>query len=405
MIPIAALRRRVIDPGCIAAVTPIVYDDARRRGVRALQVRNARGLQLSLIVDRGLDASELLHRGVPLTWYGPGNAAPVEARDPSVDAFARTFFGGLVTTCGMDAYGPPGSDAWGSWPQHGHFNRTAASDVRFATDWTVDDPTIEVAATIRQFRIFGAALRVDRIWRMRVDANIVELSDRVTNDGGDRQPHLLLYHCNAGYPLLDERTVWTLDAAEAQPRDDAAASALDRWGDGGIPQAEFSEQVFMHQPRADFEGWANATVSNPMLDGGTALSVAFRPEQLPGLFTWRMLGFGTYVMAVEPANCTTVGGRRAAGNDGTLPFLEPGETREYVLRFEVTTSTGENHPMQEISSRAPFSLVASDGFFAPARRRIAAPERKNERDQGDHREVGDRAFRDGSGRAERRAAA
>ena len=108
-LPIAELRRRVIDPACVAGVTPVVYDDARRRGVRAIHVRNARGLRLSLIVDRGLDASELLYRGVPLTWYGPGNAAPVEGRDPSVDAFERTFFGGLVTTCGMDAYGPPGS--------------------------------------------------------------------------------------------------------------------------------------------------------------------------------------------------------------------------------------------------------------------------------------------------------
>nr|MDQ6931064.1 DUF4432 family protein [Candidatus Eremiobacteraeota bacterium] len=64
--------------------------------------------------------------------------------------------------------------------------------------------------------------------------------------------------------------------------------------------------------------------------------VSFRPEQLPGLFTWRMLGFGAYVMAVEPANCTNVGGRLAAGE--TLPFLEPGELREYILRFEVRSA-------------------------------------------------------------------
>ena len=52
-----------------------------------------------------------------------------------------------------------------------------------------------------------------------------------------------------------------------------------------------------------------------------------------------------------------------------------------------------------------FSLVAPDGFLAPARRRIIAPEREDERDRDDHREVGDRASEDGSGRAERRAAA
>ncbi|MGA3035903.1 MAG: DUF4432 family protein [Vulcanimicrobiaceae bacterium] len=332
-LPIAELRRRAIDPASIAGVTPVVYDDARRRGVRALHIRNALGLELSLIVDRGLDASELLYHGVPLTWYGPGNAAPVEGRDPSVDAFERTFFGGLVTTCGMDAYGPPGRDAWGSWPQHGHFNRTAATDVRFVTDWHTVEPAIEIAATILQFQMFGAALRVERTWRVRIDQNIIELRDRVTNDGGGREPHMLLYHCNAGYPLLDERTFWKLDAAETQPRDDVAARGMDKWADGDSPHAGFEEQVFIHKPRANSEGWSNATVCNPTLHGGTALTVSFRPEQLPGLFTWRMLGFGSYVMAVEPANCTNVGGRRAAGD--ALPFLEPGELREYMLRFEV----------------------------------------------------------------------
>jgi hypothetical protein len=330
---IAELRRRVIDPTSVAGVTPVVYDDARRRGVRALQVRNALGLQLCLIVDRGLDASELLYRGVPLTWYGPGNASPVEGRDPSVDAFERTFFGGLVTTCGMDAFGPPGRDAWGSWPQHGHFNRTAAVDVRFMTDWNADEPAIEITGTIHQFQMFGAALRVERAWRVYVDSNTIELRDRVTNDGGRREPHLLLYHCNAGHPLLGERTFWTLDAEKAEPRDDVAASGLDRWADGGAPRAEFKEQVYSHKPRADENGWSIAIVRNPTLHHGTAMAVSFRPEQLPGLFTWRMLGFGTYVMAVEPANCTNVGGRLAAGD--ALPFLEPGELRDYILRFEV----------------------------------------------------------------------
>ncbi len=50
-----------------------------------------------------------------------------------------------------------------------------------------------------------------------------------------------------------------------------------------------------------------------------------------------MLGHKTYVMSMEPANCPTIEGREAALNRGTLPFLEPGETREYKLSFEVRT--------------------------------------------------------------------
>jgi hypothetical protein len=48
-----------------------------------------------------------------------------------------------------------------------------------------------------------------------------------------------------------------------------------------------------------------------------------------------MLGVKTYVMALEPANCPTIEGRTAARERGTLPFLEPGETRHYELEFDV----------------------------------------------------------------------
>jgi hypothetical protein len=334
----ADVRRRAIDPSRIAGVTPVVYCDGPRRGVRAFQMRNARGLELTVIADRALDASELRFGGIPLSWYGPGNAVASRDLDPSVDAFERTFFGGLLTTCGLDAFGPPGSDRWGSWPQHGHVNHLTARDVSARGVSDDGEPVIEVRGVVVQFRMFGPALRLERSWRMSLWDNRIVLSDRVINDGGSAVPHMLLYHCNAGYPLLDEHTVWTIDAAATKPRDADAAAALDVWMDGGMPQADFREQVFVHEPRADGDGWARATATNPDLLGGSSLTIAFRPEQLPALFTWRMLGYGTYVMAAEPANCAEVRGRKAAEAAGVLPMLAPGEERRYELRFEVAGS-------------------------------------------------------------------
>jgi hypothetical protein len=335
-------RRRSIDPARIAGVNPIVFDDPQRRGVRALQVRNATGLGLTLIPERGLDASELLYGGMPLTWYGPGNAAPSWNLDPSVDAFNRTFFGGLVTTCGMDAFGPPGHDRWGSWPQHGHFNHLAARDVRY--DAIGDGPTaaIEVRGTVLQFAMFGEALRIERTWTIGLYENLVTLQDRVSNDGGSAQPHFVLYHCNIGWPMLDEQTQWRIDASQSMPRDDVAAKAFEQRFASGAPQEVFAEEVFVHTPLARDDGWARATAINDRLQGGLALSVAYRPAQLPALFTWRMLGYGTYVMAAEPANCSDVRGRAAAAADHTLPMLEPGEVRDYELRFSIrATHRGE----------------------------------------------------------------
>ena len=336
-------RRRAIDPARIAGVTSIVFDDPQRRGVRALQVRNATGLGLTLIPDRGLDASELLYCGMPLTWYGPGNATPSEALDPSVDAFERTFFGGLVTTCGMEAFGPPGHDRFGTWPQHGHFNHLAARDVRYAAIGDGPTAAIEVRATILQFAMFGEALRIERTWTIALYENLVTLHDRVSNDGGSAQPHMVLYHCNVGSPMLDEETLWRVDASQSTPRDAIAAEAFEQRFHGGAPQANFAEEVFTHTPRAGDDGWSRATAINDRLQDGVALSVAYRPDQLPALFTWRMLGYGTYVMAAEPANCSNVRGRAAAAADHTLPMLAPGEVRDYDLRFSIrATHRGEH---------------------------------------------------------------
>jgi hypothetical protein len=336
------LRHRAIDPARIAGVSPIVFDDPPRRGARALQVRNATGLGLTLIPERGLDASELLYGGVPLTWYGPGNAAPSSNLDPSVDAFDRTFFGGLVTTCGMDAFGPPGQDGFGAWPQHGHFNHLAARDVRYGTIGERSAATIEIRGTILQFAMFGAALRIERTWKIGMYENTVTLHDRVSNDGGREQPHMLLYHCNVGWPMLDERMHWRVDASHSTPRDEVAAKAFDERFLGGAPQDAFNEQVFVHDPLPGDDGWARATAINEQLQGGLALSIAYQPVQLPALFSWRMLGYGTYVMAVEPANCANVRGRAAAAADRSLPMLDPGEARDYELRFSVlATNVGD----------------------------------------------------------------
>jgi hypothetical protein len=330
-----ALRRRTIDPARLVGVASFVFDDGTRRGVRALQARNADGLELTVIPERGLDACELRFRGRPVTWYGPGNAVAARSLDPNEDAFARSFFGGLVTTCGMDAFGDPGADRYGSWPQHGHQSRLAASDVRITTHLDDDDAHLAIGGTIRQFAMFGAALRVERTWRIDAFANVVALHDRVTNDGGSPTPQMVLYHCNVGHPFLSEATRWTFPAPPPEPRDDEARAGLAFYDRGGAPEAAFAEQVFLHRPVAGAEGWAHARAHDPAF-GGT-LDVAFRPEQLPALFSWRMLGFGTYVMAVEPANCGVVQGRARAEAEGVLPMLAAGESRDYDLRFTIAS--------------------------------------------------------------------
>jgi hypothetical protein len=46
------------------------------------------------------------------------------------------------------------------------------------------------------------------------------------------------------------------------------------------------------------------------------------------------MGMGEYVCGIEPGN-GFVGGRKAERENGTLRFIEPGETVRFVLEFNV----------------------------------------------------------------------
>lgn len=334
-----ALEARVGDPLQLGGITPIVYDDGRARGTRGFLLRTGGGLEVEIVADRGLDALSATYRGIPLTWRGPGGLAHPAYSETGIASFERDFFGGLMTTCGLEAFGPAGSDIDGSWQQHGYINHAPAEAVACNAQWEGDRCTFTVSGTVRDARMFGATLRLERTWRAILGENTLRLHDRVTNDGGERVPHMLLYHCNAGFPLLDEEMELSVTHASVRARDDVARAALDVWNRGGPPQSDFKEQVFIHEPCAEDDGWARASASNARLDGGrgVSLTVRYRPDQLPALMTWRMLGVKTYVMAMEPANCPTIEGRVAARERGTLPFLEPGETRHYDLEFDVRT--------------------------------------------------------------------
>lgn len=324
----------------IGGIRAIRLDDGRAQGMRALEVRTGSGLEFLCLADRALDIAALDYRGIPLAWQAPaGIAAPAyyDAHDPS---FARNFFGGLVTTCGLNAFGPPGTDEWGEWGQHGRVNHLPAEELSQRTWWNGDACTFEISGVVREAELFGETLRLHRTWRTYLGSNRIELTDRVTNEGGASVPHMLLYHCNGGFPLLDDATRVYASHRSVAPRDARAREGLDAWDRGGPPDAGFAEQVFIHEPVACDDGWARALIANDNLNAphGIALCVCFKPAQLPALFSWRMLGVKQYVMSVEPANCPTIAGRLAARAAGTLPFIEPGESRTYELRFEVLDS-------------------------------------------------------------------
>ncbi len=186
-------------------------------------------------------------------------------------------------------------------------------------------------------RVFGANLTLRRKVSARVGESRIRIEDILQNKGFDPQPLMLLYHINLGWPLLDEtaRLVGPGKSGEPpEPRDEEARSGLETWDRFAPPTSGFREHVFF-RPEVGTGGWTEARLENPTLEGGLALAIRFRPEELPEFVQWTMTGEGTYVLGLEPATCR-VGGREAEEEAGRVIWLEPGEARRSRLEIEVS---------------------------------------------------------------------
>ncbi|MBC5828934.1 MAG: DUF4432 family protein [Candidatus Eremiobacteraeota bacterium] len=311
----------------VAGITPFEYSGGRADGVRALEVRSGGGLRVVFLADRALDPLFVEYKGVPLCWQSANGVVAGE------HDFFDSFFGGLMTTCGLTNFGPAGEDRWGSFKQHGRINHIDAENV--SAQLSDDGLTFEIYGQVRETRLFGESLVLRRWWSIPVGGNSIELRDVVSNEGASAWPHMMLYHCNAGFPLLADGTRIHLSHSGMRARDTQAEKGLKLWNRGGPPDANFQEQVFIHDMCAvGGENDAVALIENSNVNGESlGLAVFFSVRSLPAAMTWRMLGYGTYVMAVEPANCAAIQGRSFAKEHNMLKMIEPGESVSYSLRF------------------------------------------------------------------------
>jgi hypothetical protein len=185
---------------------------------------------------------------------------------------------------------------------------------------------------MRQARLFGENLRLERTVSAWLGGARIAVDDVIENLADAPAPLMVLYHINLGFPLLDEAS--TLEAAPhpVRPRDADAAPGLTEWDRIGPPISGFREQVFYHDLPAGDDGWASIALRNPAL--GLRLAVRFWKPTLPNLIQWKQTGQGAYVLGLEPANCG-VEGRATDRARGALQFLQPGARREFHVEIEV----------------------------------------------------------------------
>jgi len=348
--------RRIGSLAQLGGTRRVELAEGRAKGVAAIEFHTGSGLEFTVLPDRGLDIPFCTYKGVNLVFLAPGGVAHPAFHDPAGFEWLRTFFGGLLTTCGLTYFGDPGRDGEEELGLHGRYAALPATQVCDLSRWDGDEFLLEVTGTVTEAALFGDKLRLERSVRSRIGDRSLTVRDRVQNVGYRDSPFTILYHLNAGFPLLDGACVLESTSTAAEAYDAAAEAALPEAASFQPPDPAFPSMGldYLHTMAADGQGFAWAALINPELAAGAhaagpagpagpggqagpvglGLYLKFRADTLPFLNEWKYLAEGDYVVGIEPAN-TKIVNRATLRRSGRLPSLRPGETREMEVEIGV----------------------------------------------------------------------
>lgn len=92
---LVSVRRKIGHPDQLFGSRLVRVADGPGDGIRMLEVWNAAGLRLDVLVDRGFDIHGVTYRGWPLHWLGPQAMRSRFVYEPQGWGWLRSFHGGL----------------------------------------------------------------------------------------------------------------------------------------------------------------------------------------------------------------------------------------------------------------------------------------------------------------------
>ncbi|RDV13495.1 DUF4432 family protein [Pontibacter diazotrophicus] len=332
-------KNKICNPAQLGGIETSVMDNGPGRGTRVAWINTGTGLRYKVVIDRAMDIAEAFYNQHSLAWLSHLGITPPEPfSDKGID-WIRTFGGGLLITCGLTHVGGPEADAYGERGLHGQISNTPAEiESIIQPDPIAGKMEMSITGRIKQTQLFGPNLELRRTISGRVGEASIRIHDEVLNRGNTPAPHMLLYHFNFGWPLVDEGTdiIWqgAWESREGEPNNKIfqegnnfrKCSAPLEEHTGGGEEAAFIDVT------PDNAGVCVCGLYNAQI--GVALALRFQKKQLPWLTNWQHWGRGEYVTGLEPGTNPPIGQAKAR-EQNELIHLSPGESRTYDLEIEV----------------------------------------------------------------------
>jgi hypothetical protein len=337
----------------LGGIETAVLDNGAGRGTRIAWINTGSGLRYKVVIDRAMDIAETFYNQHSLAWISHLGVTPPQPFSERGLDWLRTFSGGLLTTCGLDHVGGPEADEYGERGLHGPISNTPASiESIVQPDPVRGQLEMSITGIIKQTRVFGPSIELRRTISGTLGEATISIRDVVTNLANTPVPHMILYHFNFGWPLVDEGTdlLWN---GSWQPRGDRG-NKIFREGNNfkkcPPPLADHSgtgEEVAFINPLPDGDGQCVCGLHNTTLS--IAVALRFKKEQLPWLTNWHHWGKGEYVTGIEPGTNPPIG-QSSARQQRQLTVLQPGESKSYDLEIEVFDNKKRIHEFLTINN-------------------------------------------------------
>jgi len=361
------LRKRVGDMDQIAGIRMVQLDDGKARSTRAALFHTGSGLAFTVSLDRCLDVSSASYCGKAMGWRSTtGDVAP-QYYEAEWLRWLRSCSGGLVATCGLTTVGAPDErSALLGTGLHGRIGNTPASNVKTNQEWQGNDYVLSVTGTMRETAVFAENLALTRTVSTKLGETRLWIHDVLTNEGFNDMKYMLLYHCNIGWPVVDDGSELIAPSKAVAPRDAEAVKGKEDWATFDPPIHKYAEKCYYHDMKPDRNGNVIVAIINQGFATGDGFGVylKYNKNELPRFVEWKQMGEQDYVVGIEPCNCG-IEGRHIDEELGLLHTLKAGESREFHLEFGPITSATEVEKLKLARSKVQTRLVNSHKEFVP----------------------------------------
>ncbi len=330
---------KISNPKQLGGIETSVIDNGAGRGIRIAWINTGTGLRYKVVIDRSMDIADAFYNQHSIAWLSHAGILPPQPFSHHGMDWLRTFGGGLLTTCGLSHVGGAETDSFGERGIHGLISNTPAEiESIIQPDPFSGSMEMSITGIMKETRIFGPSLELRRTISATLGQPSIRIHDEVTNRANTPSPHMILYHFNFGWPLIDEGTdiLWQ---GSWQSMESNISDKIFREGNTYrkcpaplVNHNGTGEAVVAIDAISDQSGKCTCGLYNANL--GMAVALRFHKKQLPWLTNWQHWGKGEYVTGLEPGTNPPIGQARAR-KENQLILMAPGESRSYDLEIEV----------------------------------------------------------------------